>query len=350
MHAKRDFLGAPSAWCLLTAALALSGCPDPTMPDIMGGELAGATPEGGAGPVGSAEPPPMGGTPPIGGNESEAKGFGEDCFLNAECESRLCLPDALICTMACDDQENMCPTDEYACQVIPSFGSVCVPVAPTAAPCDPCTSDLQCLEGECSAIIDENLSVVDPNSKFCLPPCTNDDACPSGFYCLEEIGLCMPSDGVCEVREESDRDADGVPDASDNCPDVANPAQDDLDGDGVGDACDLCAEVADADQANADGDGYGDACDLCPAAAGSNADSDEDGVGDLCDNCPAASNPDQVDVCTPPPDALRFVLGGTAGVAGVSASATHILLGGSFSTRPALLNSASYQLRAFPSR
>jgi len=35
-----------------------------------------------------------------------------------------------------------------------------------------------------------------------------------------------------------DQDGDGVPDASDNCPAVYNPAQTDTDGDGLGDACD----------------------------------------------------------------------------------------------------------------
>ena len=35
-----------------------------------------------------------------------------------------------------------------------------------------------------------------------------------------------------------DRDRDGVPDAVDNCPDVANTDQADLDGDGIGNACD----------------------------------------------------------------------------------------------------------------
>ena len=36
---------------------------------------------------------------------------------------------------------------------------------------------------------------------------------------------------------ESDRDADGIPDVTDNCPDVPNPDQSDGDGNGVGDAC-----------------------------------------------------------------------------------------------------------------
>ncbi|PKN46910.1 MAG: hypothetical protein CVU59_04610, partial [Deltaproteobacteria bacterium HGW-Deltaproteobacteria-17] len=34
-----------------------------------------------------------------------------------------------------------------------------------------------------------------------------------------------------------DTDGDGVPDVTDNCPDVANPRQEDFDGDGQGDAC-----------------------------------------------------------------------------------------------------------------
>ncbi len=58
-----------------------------------------------------------------------------------------------------------------------------------------------------------------------------------------------------------DTDGDGVPDASDNCPSVANPDQADGDADGVGDLCDNCPTTFNPDQADADLDGIGDACD-----------------------------------------------------------------------------------------
>jgi predicted phosphodiesterase len=82
-----------------------------------------------------------------------------------------------------------------------------------------------------------------------------------------------------------DSDGDGVLDATDNCPLVANPLQEDGDADGIGDACqdsdgdgvldpaDNCPSTSNAGQADLDGDRLGDACDpdadgdLVPAAA-----------------------------------------------------------------------------------
>src|SRR5437868_6805784 len=44
-----------------------------------------------------------------------------------------------------------------------------------------------------------------------------------------------------------DEDGDGVPDVSDNCPNVANANQADADGDGLGDACENAAGTSDYD-------------------------------------------------------------------------------------------------------
>ncbi len=62
------------------------------------------------------------------------------------------------------------------------------------------------------------------------------------------------SDGV------SDVDGDGVPDATDNCPLIANPEQTDSDGDGIGDACDLCPATPVGDSVLSDGCSLGQKC------------------------------------------------------------------------------------------
>jgi len=76
--------------------------------------------------------------------------------------------------------------------------------------------------------------------------------------------------GIEHTHAVHDSDRDGIDDAIDNCPSVANPDQSDLDADGVGDACDDCPVVSDPlpVQADFDGDGIGDACDPYPSTAG----------------------------------------------------------------------------------
>ena len=71
-------------------------------------------------------------------------------------------------------------------------------------------------------------------------------------------------------------DLDGVPDATDNCPSVANADQLDTDRDGVGNACD----------ADDDGDGTADTTEVSRGTDSLKADTDADGVGDNTDACP----------------------------------------------------------------
>lgn len=93
-----------------------------------------------------------------------------------------------------------------------------------------------------------------------------------------------------------DADGDGVLDANDNCPAVANADQSDVDGDTFGDVCDNCFVIFNFDQSDTDGDAIGDACDNCPDDANpTQLDFDNDGVGNACDNCPTCWNPDQSD-------------------------------------------------------
>ncbi|MFO1009128.1 MAG: M6 family metalloprotease domain-containing protein [Planctomycetota bacterium] len=91
-----------------------------------------------------------------------------------------------------------------------------------------------------------------------------------------------------------DSDGDGVPNASDNCPTIANANQANGDGDALGDACDNCPSVTNANQANGDADAFGDVCDNCVAVANnSQANGDGDALGDACDNCPTVTNANQ---------------------------------------------------------
>src|SRR5262245_17107133 len=59
-----------------------------------------------------------------------------------------------------------------------------------------------------------------------------------------------------------DPDGDGVPTATDNCPQVGNPQQDDEDADGIGNRCDPCPYLIGDGESNLDQDGVGDLCDF----------------------------------------------------------------------------------------
>ena len=88
-----------------------------------------------------------------------------------------------------------------------------------------------------------------------------------------------------------DSDGDGVPDAEDNCPTVANPDQSNADGDQYGDACDPC--IQDVNNDDSDNDGTPDCTDGCPqdpakiepgSCGCGKPDSDVDGDGFICND------------------------------------------------------------------
>jgi outer membrane protein OmpA-like peptidoglycan-associated protein len=103
--------------------------------------------------------------------------------------------------------------------------------------------------------------------------------------------------------ESTDKDADGTPDKTDKCPDIAGPVNllgcPDTDNDGVSDNADKCpGEAGLADNQGCpypdnDGDGIVDKDDKCPEQSGSRdnngcpfPDTDKDGILDKDDKCP----------------------------------------------------------------
>ena len=123
---------------------------------------------------------------------------------------------------------------------------------------------------------------VDTVASLCPPPAT------------DQRGVVRFQGEACDVgavEVEPDADGDGVIDLTDNCRDVANPAQTDTDGDTQGNECD----------ADDDGDGTPDASDAFPLDKNEQKDSDGDGIGDNADPTPNGPPPSPSPAPTPTP-------------------------------------------------
>lgn len=129
------------------------------------------------------------------------------------------------------------------------------------------------------------------------------------FFCGTPAGepTCTPSRTASDDTRPyagptgDDLDGDGIANGEDNCPTVFDPirpvdggAQGDADSDGIGDLCDPTplGSAPTVNPDDKDGDGLPNASDNCPYDANPDqADTDGDGIGDLCDPCPDSPNP-----------------------------------------------------------
>ncbi|HTO55723.1 MAG TPA: hypothetical protein VMR50_20230 [Myxococcota bacterium] len=121
----------------------------------------------------------------------------------------------------------------------------------------------------------QDLSVLGPNNADILVK-VNSTFCPI----VGNAAVCSPAVAC------SDVDQDGVCDAQDNCPTVANANQADADGDLVGDACDNCVNAFNARVPGwtlATGSATYLAANPWATLTGGQRDDDHDGFGNVCD-------------------------------------------------------------------
>lgn len=103
---------------------------------------------------------------------------------------------------------------------------------------------------------------------------------------LNNNGVTRDAFTLQKLASGADADMDAFNNVIDNCPYIANSAQEDFDGDNIGDACDN----------DDDNDGTPDAADAFPLNASEQTDQDNDGIGNNSDNCATLANANQADI------------------------------------------------------
>ena len=131
-------------------------------------------------------------------------------------------------------------------------------------------------------------------ASFALTPAQRGSADNFAVFYRDETGNWgRIATGDIPASPAPDGDGDGIPNATDNCPAVANTDQADADGNGIGDVCDTPPD--------GDGDGAPDTTDNCPTDPNpGQEDGDGDGIGDECDPIAGPNNPGGGNQ-TPPP-------------------------------------------------
>lgn len=115
-----------------------------------------------------------------------------------------------VIALGCDDGTSSPPSDATH---PPDMAADMAP--PDAAPPDAAMTDMAALDMAMADMALPDQAIVD----------------------MATLDMAVPDMAVPDMGGP-DGDADGVPDAQDNCPDAPNPDQSDRDGDGAGDRCD----------------------------------------------------------------------------------------------------------------